>query len=167
MILHNCRLHSDELHPKLPRFYLRGSLAPHRSSYASSLHRHGLWIHDLMRLELSTGVLNHDLQVPRPECSEKMQNFPTRKQNYAENIYTEGNHAARQIHHAARGCNSINYAARGNRITRRVIKSEALFFFNQDFTPRVVQSYAARGQSENPGSLWAPSRGAWRATPPA
>ncbi|CAJ2638215.1 unnamed protein product [Trifolium pratense] len=60
-----------------------------------------------MRLEFSTGVLNHDLQVPRPECSEKMQNFPTRKQNYAENIYTEGNHAARQIYPAARGCKSI------------------------------------------------------------
>ena len=106
-----------------------------------------------MRLELSTGVLNHDLQVPKPECSEKCRIFSTRKQNYAENIYTEGNHAARQIYHAARGCESINYAARSNRITRRVIKSEAIFFFNQDFTPRVVKSYAARGQvREQPSS---------------
>ena len=90
--------------------------------------------------------LNRDLEVPKPECRSILQNFPTRKQNYAENIYTEGNHAARQIHHAARGCKSINCAARGIRITRRVIKSEAIFIFNQDFTPRVVQSYAARGQ---------------------
>ncbi|MCH99199.1 hypothetical protein A2U01_0020210, partial [Trifolium medium] len=74
-------------------------------------------------------------------------------ENYAENIYTERNHAARQIHHAARGCKSINYAARGNRITRRVIKSEAIFIFNQDFTPRVVKYHAARSQvREQPSS---------------
>ncbi|CAJ2653701.1 unnamed protein product [Trifolium pratense] len=130
-----------------------------------------------MCLELSAGVLNHDLQVPKPECSDKLQNFPTRKQNYAENIYTEGNHAARQIYHAARGCSSINYAARGNRITRRVIKSESNLLLHQGFTPRVVKAtprvvksesnpvpeqnftprvvryHAARDQSENLGSL--------------
>ena len=106
-----------------------------------------------MRLELSTGVLNHDLQVPRPECSEKFQNFPTPKQNYAENIYTEGNHAARQIYHAARGCKSINYAARSNRITRRVIKSESNLHLHQGFTRRVVRPHAARDQSHNLGSL--------------
>jgi len=107
-----------------------------------------------MCLELSAGVLNHDLQVPKPECSEKLQNFPTRKQNYAENIYTEGNHAARQIYHAARGCNSINYAARGNRITRRVIKSENNLPLQSGLPAARGQSYAARGQVREQPSSW-------------
>ncbi|CAJ2662958.1 unnamed protein product [Trifolium pratense] len=89
-----------------------------------------------MCLELSAGVLNHDLQVPKPECSEKLQNFPTRKQNYAENIYTEGNHAAR-----------------GNRITRRVIKSENNLLLQSRLHAARGQSYAARGQvREQPSS---------------
>ncbi|MCI35795.1 hypothetical protein A2U01_0057016, partial [Trifolium medium] len=73
--------------------------------------------------------------------------------NYAETIYTERNHAARQIYHAARGCSSINYAARDNGITRRVIKSESTLLLQQGFTPRVVRYHAARDQSKNQGSL--------------
>ncbi|CAJ2638361.1 unnamed protein product [Trifolium pratense] len=49
-----------------------------------------------MCLELSFGVLNPNLEVPNPECGSNLQNFPTRKQNYAETIYTEESEDARE-----------------------------------------------------------------------
>ncbi|PNX69691.1 hypothetical protein L195_g064547, partial [Trifolium pratense] len=47
-----------------------------------------------------------------------------------------------------------NYAARGNRITRRVIKSENNLHLQQSFTPRVVRHHAARSQVREQPSSW-------------
>ncbi|PNX90852.1 hypothetical protein L195_g046980 [Trifolium pratense] len=43
-------------------------------------------------------------------CSRNSNLFP----NSEKTLYTDRNHAARQIHHAARGCSLTNYAARHN-----------------------------------------------------
>ncbi|PNX84801.1 hypothetical protein L195_g040864 [Trifolium pratense] len=75
-----------------------------------------------MCLELSSGVLNRDLEVPKPECRSILQKFSNpyaEKQNSLYNIATTPRarsitprvvafshcHAARVTAYAARGCN--------------------------------------------------------------
>ncbi|CAJ2654640.1 unnamed protein product [Trifolium pratense] len=56
-------------------------------------------------------------------------------------FYTDRNHAARQIYHAARGCSS-NTAS-------RVIKSERNQIFRLGITPRVVESRYRRSSTSS------------------
>ena len=115
------------------------------------------WESMLLRsLRLSYEGLDPTVKASKPESRWNVADFPTPQTENAESLYNNRNHAARQIYHAARGCNFFNYAARVTVSRGAWSNLRSLIFNSVIFTPRVIAPrprrscpsflHAARGQ---------------------